>query len=457
MDKISVASFADICGGRLFHTKGNEIISHFCLNSKSILPNSLFIAVKGARVDGNNYVEDALANGSVAALTEKELSYPSVQVPNIIEAIAKYGAYRRDQFQGEVICVTGSNGKTSTKEFIAQVLEGNNDVLKSFGNKNTSYTSPALWHHVSDEHKYVIAELGMRSAGKIRNLAKVHRPTIAVITMIGSNHIEFFGSKEGIAHAKCELFEELDSSALAIYSADDSFHHIMEQKAGCAKKTFGFSENANCRVIGYRMINWKESEVMLEINKDKYHFTIPVAGKHQALNAAIAVLIAAELGLNVKECCEKLKYTKMPEMRMEHQMLSNGCTALIDAYNASPDSVCAAVKVLSESSVPGKKVVVLGDMLELGSYEKLGCEQVARSISEAFPDDVLLFGGQAEYIASGLVQLGYPAENIKKMDSIESISQYLFTLGDKDLVLLKASRSIGLPRAVEPLLSVGLV
>ncbi len=449
MGLLTIQSFAKLCGGCLHHIKQDTNIHDFVLNSKDVTEKSIFIAVKGAHVDGNDFSKEAIDNGAVAILTEQKIPYPSVVVENIVDALALLGKNIRNQMHCSVVGITGSNGKTSTKEFIYQALSSELNIIKSEGNKNTEYTSPLIWTKLQGNEDAVIAELAMRGFHQIEHLCKIHRPNIGVITMIGSNHTEKVGSMDGVAEAKSELLEALQKDDLAILPRDDVYYSFLRSKANCRVMTFGFSKGSDLRVLRYEILNHYLTEIEIELDQKRMKYQIPFMGKHQVLNASAALLVAHQMGVNIDKAMQSIKFTKLPGMRSEIVKLQNGIKCFLDVYNSSPDSVVAAIDVLNEVKQPGKKFAVLGDMYELGSYEKQACITIGEKIAKSCLDGIALYGLQSHHIAEYAWLNGYPREKVLIVSSMKEITEYILSLHPEDLILLKASRGVGLERAVE--------
>lgn len=447
MIHLTLSDFARRCGGELFAPEA--VISGFATDSREVVEGSLFLAIKGANVDGHEFAEQVTASGACAVLAERPLAVPHILVDNLVDALAKFGSSLRDEFAGVVVGVTGSAGKTTTKEFIAAALSPKGTVLKNRGNRNTEYTSPLIWADQNPGDWAAVVEMGMRGFDQIRHLAKIGRPNIAVITMIGTAHIEMVGSREGIARAKGEILEYVEPEGHAIFWAEDDFLSQLKGMAYSTVSTFGFSPEADCRITGYRAINWKSSLIEGLCDGARWSAELGILGRHHARNAAAGLLAAVRGGVKLDEAAAALSRADLPPMRMEAAEL-DGITYLIDAYNASPDSTSAALQALAEVPASGRRVAVLGEMKELGDYTERGHRLVGQSLAAAMPDACLLTGGPTSFIAEEAMKSGYPESRLTQLEAVdlEVVRRFLGRLTSGDVALIKGSRALGLETAL---------
>lgn len=421
----------------------------FALDNREVQSGQVFLAIRGANVDGHQYVGDAFAAGAVAAVCERPVEGPHLLVPNLVEALATFARSLREEFTGTVVGITGSNGKTSAKEFTAAALGAGLRVLKSPGNRNTEYTAPLLWQDAAG-HEVVVAELAMRGFNQIDHLARFTQPTIGLITMIGTAHIEMVGSREGIARAKGEIIPHIRYGGHLVLWAEDDFTPHFRTQSSVSISTFGTTTDADCRVIGYRALDWQRSEVIGEIFGTPWRAELTTIGKHQALNAAAGILVAHLAGVPVDAAAQALGTAQLPPMRMEI-LERGGLTLALDNYNASPDSTAAALRTLAEAPSQGRRVAVLGEMKELGEFSEIGHRLVGKAVAATAPDRVLFFGDQARIMMEEAVGLGFPSSQSEWTDDLAQVTQWLKGLAAGDAVLIKGSRALGLERALEDL------
>lgn len=439
--------------GRMRRCEG-QIVSGFAFDHREVLPGDLFIAVRGAKVDGHDYVGAAIERGAAAAVVETPGNYPSIEVENTVKALARLGLSYRKEFAGPVIGITGSNGKTTTKEFTAACLTSLGAVLKSEGNRNSEFSSPLTWTELNEDHKSAVIEMGMRGFGQIAHLCEISRPTIGIITMIGTAHLEKVGSRLGIVKAKSELLQALPSSGTAILPQDDPFLEEMKEYANCDIKTFGFSQDSDLQIIGYRSLSVDSSVSRMSYEGKVFDVTLDVVGRHNALNAASAILAASVVGVPVEESCNLIRFANLPPMRLQ-TIDWKGATLLLDAYNASPDSTIAALQVLAEIPCAGRRIAVIGEMKELGDMSELGHIAVGESLAQLGFDQAYLTGGETKHAEAAAIAKGYPAEKLIARESLDllDIENFLRQSQPGDIVLIKGSRALMLEKAIQALIA----
>lgn len=444
---MTLGDFAERAGARLVGTSPTIPYRGFCLDSRAAEPGTLFLAIVGRRSDGHDHAIEAFRKGAVAAVVERPVEGPHLLVDNLVGALSRFAASFRTQFHGPVIGITGSNGKTATKEFTAAACSPLGRVLKSPANHNTEYTAPLVWAELTPDTAAVVVEMGMRGAGQITHLCGFAKPTIGVVTMIGSAHLEMVGSREGIAAAKAELLGALPENGVSILWAEDDFIAYLRGKAPGPVRTFGFSPDAECRVLGYRALDWNRCLIRAHLDGRSFEADLPTVGRHQALNAAAAVLAAHSAGVEVEAAASALASAELPPLRMEVRPF-NGATILLDTYNASPDSTVAAVRTLAELPVTGRRFAVIGEMRELGDLTETGHRQVGRAIGEANLDGIVLFGEATRFVEAEAVRAGLDPGKISSVASLDDVRGFLRNLEPGDVALMKGSRSLEMESAV---------
>lgn len=440
---MKLSEFARRCGGKLDGDEG-EILG-FATDSREVEPGFLFIAIQGERVDGHHFVRLALENGAVASLVERRIGGPQIVVDSVEKALARFGRSVRDEFSGPVVGITGSNGKTTTKEFCAAALSPLGPVSKNVGNKNTQYTSPLLWEGLKPETASVVVEMGMRGFGQIAHLVEIARPTIAVVTVIGTAHIEKVGSREGILRAKSEIFGELPEGGVGVVWREDDFYAELVSNCPVRSVSFGASPEADVRVLGYRSDDWGRCTVRLGYAGDEAEVELPTFGRHQAMNAACAVLVAVEAGVNFADAVAALAGADLPGMRLEI-VRRDGVTVLVDTYNASPDSTVAALEALAQGPALGRRIAILGEMKELGDFTERGHRLVGSALARANVDLAMLTGGPTRFIYDEARAAGMKEEQLVSLDELDlgAVRSFLDGAVDGDTVLIKGSRALGL-------------
>jgi UDP-N-acetylmuramoyl-tripeptide--D-alanyl-D-alanine ligase len=446
---MNVRDFALRCGGEWIG-EGDPEIFGFATDSREVQPGYMFIAIKGDRVDGHDYVNVANDREACACLVMRDCGVPQILVEDIEIALARFGSSLRDEFAGPVVGITGSNGKTTTKEFIAAALSPLGAVLKNIGNKNTQYTSPLLWAGLTPETRSVVVEMGMRGFGQIAHLAAIAKPTIGVVTVIGTAHIEKVGSREGIFRAKGELLTALPSDGVAVIWREDDFYSELKAISACRVVCFGHGMDADCRVVGYRSDDWGRCTVRLGYKGAEAEVELPTFGRHQALNAACAVLVACEAGVEFSEAVAALAGADLPGMRLEI-VERDGVTVLVDTYNASPDSTVAALDALAQGPARGRRVAILGEMKELGDFTERGHRLVGQALARGNVDRALLTGGPTRFIYDEARSAGMRENQMVSCDELELgvVRVFLDECVAGDTVLIKGSRALALESVLE--------
>lgn len=447
--RLTLSELASRMGGALVGQDG--LVTGFATDNRQVQPGDLFICIQGEKVDGHAFALAARQAGAVGALASQAVEVPHILVSDVAEALGNLARSYRAAFAGPVIGITGSNGKTTTKELTAAAVAGLGPVLKTLGNRNAEYTAPLAWVGLLPSHRVAVVELAMRGLGQIAHLARFHQPTIGVITCIGTAHIEKVGSRAGIARAKGELLESLPAGGVSILWQEDDFFHDLLARVPGELRTFGFGPDAECQVLGVRMDGWERSIVRGSLDGVVFESPIPLIGRHQALNAAAAILAAHTAGVPVLAAAESLQQAELPPMRMEVVDV-RGAKLIVDAYNASPNSTVAALHTLLESPAR-RRFAVLGEMRELGDFSESGHKEVGLALAGTPIDGVLTTGGQASLIADTAVEHGFPPEHLTKLDALDhaAITAFLERLGEGDVALIKGSRALELERAIEPL------
>jgi UDP-N-acetylmuramoyl-tripeptide--D-alanyl-D-alanine ligase len=447
MRPISVEHLADIVGGELHGDNPNALVQGFATDSNGVKTGDAFLAIRGARVDGHEFVPQALQHGAITTVAEREVPGSHIRVPNLVDALARFGRNFRIQFNGPVVGITGSAGKTTTKEFVAAALSPLGPVLKTEGNRNSEYTAPLLWGDLTEEHRAVVVEMAMRGFDQIAHLAAFSQPTIGLITNIGYSHLEQVGSREGIARAKGELLEALPTDGQALLWAEDEFLDTLRPMATCPVRTFGFSEAADCRVVRYQPVDWQHCVVTGTLDGVEWEATLPAVGRHMAINAAAAVLTAQAAGVSPADAATALASVQLPPMRMEIRDL-NGATVMLDTYNAAPPSMIAAIETLAELPVAGKRRAVVGVMRELGEHAEAAHRMVGQALAEHRIDEICFVGEPMAWARQECLRAGLSESSLVSAADHSEIRAFLTASAPGDAVLVKGSRALELEKAL---------
>lgn len=421
-------------------------------DSRSLAAGELFIALRGEHFDGHDYVEAALERGACAAVVERGAyegrginAGPLLVVESALFALGRIAAQYRARFDLPVIGITGSAGKTTTKEMVAAVLGQRYNVLKTVGSENNEIGVPRTLLQLSSQHEAVVLELAARQEGDIRYLCSIAQPTLGVLLNIGTAHLEFFGSVEGVAKAKGELLEYLDESLTALINADDRVVCREVQRTKGRLLTFGFQCESKFRGEGLILDQEGCGHFLLH----NYSIDLQIPGKHNAYNALAAAAVGEELGVAPSQIQRALADFR-PVSRRSEVVHQNGVTIINDSYNANPSSMAAALDLLAEMDAKGgRKIALLGDMLELGPQSPELHADVGRRAAEVV-DVLLAVGPQSQHIVVAAQNAGL-AQACHFVDNAEVVSHLSAQLKADDLMLVKASRGMGLWKVLEQL------
>ncbi len=427
-------------------TSSSEILG-ISTDTRSLKPGELFVALRGEKFDGHQFLEQAIAKGAIAAIVDTGYSVVDPPLPLLVveDTLAAYQAiarWWRDQFQIPIIAVTGSVGKTTTKELIAAVLGTQGKVLKTQLNYNNEIGVPKTLLELTADHDYAVIEMAMRGAGQIALLAQIARPTIAMITNVGTAHIGLLGSEDAIARAKCELLAESPADAIAVLNYDNQ--RLMNTAATVwsgTTITYGFTGGDVCG----ELIN----SDTLTVNG--MQFPLPLAGRHNALNYLGALSVAKALNVSWEPLQQGLQVL-MPEGRAQRYQLNNDIVILDESYNAGLESMLAALELLSQT--PGKRrIAVLGTMKELGERSLEFHQQVGEKAKQLNLDGLFILADPAEAQAIATGASGLPViEMESSLDShphqaLAARLQAFVKPGDR--ILFKASHSVQLFKVLE--------
>lgn len=453
MEPLSITEITNAVAGEL-NKEVNITIDSISTDTRKLEPGDLFVALIGENFDAHNFLEQAFDQGAKAAIVDTEREYnidqPLIKVADTTRALQDLAAYYLQQFSVPVIAVTGSTGKTTTKDFIASVVGQRYKTLKTQGNFNNEIGLPLTLFRLDSSYQAVVLEMGMRGLGQIKRLTEIAPPDIGVVTNVGKTHIELLGSIDNIAQAKAELVQSLDSTGTAVLNADDKRVKKMAQVTAAEVIEYGIKNKADLRASQIKTLA-TEDKVSFELHaaNEKVSVTLPIPGEYNVYNALAAVAAALELGLELDEIKRGLSTVKLTEKRNQLLQTDDGVEIINDTYNANPTSVKAALKTLSQIA-SGRKIAVLGDMLELGSvaekeHYKLGAVIVAEGI-----DYLLTIGDLAAEIAQGAEDKGLDKSKIFTYNNKEGAQAKLKEIiAVDDTVLVKASRGMKLEEIVE--------
>jgi UDP-N-acetylmuramoyl-tripeptide--D-alanyl-D-alanine ligase len=441
------------CGGTLLGA-GVEA-RRVCTDSRSVIAGDLFVAIKGDRFDGHDYLAEVASLGAVGALVEasavgRNLPFPVVLVDNTRRALGRLaGSYRRD-FDPCVIAVGGSNGKTTTKELIATVLGQRLETLCSEASFNNDIGVPLTLLRLESRHQVAVCEVGTNHPGELAPLVRLVAPTIGVITSLGREHLEFFGDMDGVCREEGTLAELLPADGTLYFGADNAWGGDIPRRTQASVVRAGFSESCDWRLSNVRL-SLKGTRFTVSCPKPEWagEYRVPLLGEHQALNALYAIAIGTQLGLTRSEIQSGLDAAKPAPRRMELRQCG-GIQVLDDCYNANADSMIMALRTLAELPCKGSRVAVLGDMAELGAQAPEAHAETGRLAAQLNLGQLMVLGDMAAVTAAAAREAGL--HRVLEFGGIEAMSDALAKLARPgDLVLLKASRRMRLEQVADAL------
>ncbi|MFW6280952.1 MAG: UDP-N-acetylmuramoyl-tripeptide--D-alanyl-D-alanine ligase [Halanaerobium sp.] len=461
MKNISLKEIKKAASASLIRGDLNKNIKEIKIDSREIESGDLFIAIIGENQDGHIFLKSAVENGAAAVIVSREVELPEdvsiLKVNDTTRSLQDIAGYYRRKYKDlKVIAITGSAGKTTTKDMISAVLSEKFSTLKTEGNYNNHIGLPLTLLKLNGSEDFAVLEMGMSGFGEIKLLSEIALPDAGIITNVGAAHLEQLGSLENIAKAKKELVDSLDESAAAFLNYDNKFCRKMGSDFEGRIIYFGFEKGADLRVRDYKFNkNQLRQDFKLEYKNKFYDFYIKKPGKHNIYNALSAVGVGFEYNMEAEDIQKGLLEAEFTALRMETIRLDNQRVLINDCYNANPLSVRAAVDVLSD--FPGKrKIAVLASMLELGKESKAAHKNIGNYIYEKNIDILLTVGKKAEMIAAGAEDSGMNSKKIFSFNSNNEAAEFLMSESrEKDIILIKGSRANEMEKISEKLISKG--
>lgn len=452
--QMTAMEIAAACAGRILCGDPETVITSVSTDSRRIAPGALFVPIHGEKTDAHAYIPATFAAGAAATLTQNHTQMQDdhvwIAVPDTVEALRRIAAAYRSRFELPVVGVTGSVGKTTTKEMLALALSSQWNVMKTEGNQNSQVGLPLTMFRLDPEHEVAVVEMGMSDFGEMSRLAAIARPQYAVMTNIGVSHIGQLGTQENILAEKLHITDAFLPGSILFLNGDDRLLSSLRGRLpGVRKVWFGLSPQCDYRA---------ENVVR---DGDGMRFTavtpfgalpvsLPVPGEHNVRNALAGLAVTRELGGDLAAATAALSAYRPPAMRQQIHRTPRGLTVIDDSYNASPDAVFSSLEVLA--GFPGRRVAVLADMLELGSVERQAHEEVGRCAARAGVSLLVTVGERARWIASGAQGTEMPPECRSFSSNGEAIGFLSGVLSPGDTVLVKGSRGMRTDEIVKALL-----
>lgn len=450
MIQMTLAQMANLLG--LNTVSVDKEFQGLSIDTRTLQPGNLFIALPGSRVDGHDFIDKALQKGATAALVTHQIASPLPQfiVPDPVAALGTLAATWRQQYNIPIVAVTGSNGKTTLKNMISSIMVAacqNQDmhVLATHGTFNNHLGLPLTLARLNKQHRYAVIELGMSNFGEIEYLTNLTKPSVAVITNAAAAHLEGVGDIAGVARAKGEIFSGLSSSGMAILNRDDAFYTFWRELIKHRHYlTFGFHPDADVSVISQEH-NAQQQAITIRTGQGNITLNLALLGKHNILNTLAAIATALSIGIDLEAIKLGIEKVKPAPGRLQLHSLANGVNIIDDTYNANPFSLQAAINTLATFS--GKKMLVLGDMKGLGQDAEALHQAAAEAIRAAGIDYLFTYGELSATTAQAFGDNAYHFNDQKKL--IDALKPFL---ASQITILIKGSRAMQMEKVVAELI-----
>lgn len=457
---INVKKILEITNGELTFGDENIVCENFCRDTRTINKDDIYLGIKGENFNGSNFYLDALEKGAkVCILQDVEVDIEKikkfdniaiVKVNNVAYSLQEIAEYKRTLYKIPVVGITGSVGKTSTKDIVASVMSRKYKVLKTQGNLNNQIGLPLTILELKD-HEALVIEMGMGNLGEIRNLTKIAKPDVAIITNVGTSHIGNLGSRENILKAKLEIIEGLNENGTLIINNDNDLLHKWNKENKMSNViTFGIDEESKFMAKNIKL-NENSSNYDIELDGKIYNMQINIGGKHFVYNSLCAISVGKIFGISIDEIKKGIENFELTKSRMEILKKDN-ITIINDCYNASLDSMKASIEYL-KAQKGNRKIVILGDMLELGKFSKELHESVGKIVAENKLDTLITVGEESKYIAKNAINNGMDEKDVFEFENnSNAIEKIKSLMKDEDIILVKASNGMNFKQIVEAIM-----
>ncbi len=465
MENCKIRELIKAISGKIIQGDQDCLINRISIDSRTLIPGDLFFAIIGLNFDGHDFIIEAFRKGAIGAIVCKgkntllqneqiDKNKIIIKVEDTLSALQDWSKHYKDKFNTFNICVTGSNGKTTTKEIIAHILSQEFPLLKTSGNYNNEIGIPLTLLQLNKSHKILVAEMGMRGLGEIKTLTNFIPPDLAVITNIGEAHIGLLGSKDNIFKAKSELLQSLDKDGIAIINRDDPyFLKTLEIVKDKKVYTFGIENRSDIMARNVRMVSDKGMRFSLEVQDSKSReIYFPLLGRYNIYNALAALAVAFALGIELDLIERGLSSFKSLDMHMQLNNFYNDIKILNDSYNASPLSVKSALETLAEAAQNNRKIAILGDMLELGEKTDFYHREIGKEVAKLSIDTLITVGQGGKIIAQSSKEEGMAEKRVfsfEKNEKINLAKKLLSLTKPGDFILLKGSREMKMEEILE--------
>ncbi len=450
MPSLTFSQLAEMIGGRVVQG-GDAVSTSVIIDSREIKPGAVFFAIKGERLDGHQFVAQALEKGAVGAVVSElpeNVDKPLIQVGDTTRALQKLASSIRDRYDVTLIGITGSAGKTTTKEMIATLIGSERRVHKSWGNFNNQIGAPLCLDNMPDDAQVVVSEMGMNHAGEIAEIAGLMRPHIGVYTNIAPVHIENFANGiEGVAAAKRELLENVVPGGTVVVNNDNELVVRISKDFEGKRVTYGVANAADYRAANIRERGLLGTHFTLEAEGGTRELELVLPGRHNLDNLLAAIATARAAGISWEGIERGIREVK-PAYHRGIIVPFRGARIYDDTYNSNPYALARTLELMAQAEVEGRRIAVIGDMLELGEQEL----QFHRDAGKGIPKSVSVVvgvGKRSKALLEGAREAGFPEDALHHFDTAEQAGEFLKNeVRSGDLVLIKGSRGVGLDKAV---------
>jgi UDP-N-acetylmuramoyl-tripeptide--D-alanyl-D-alanine ligase len=457
-DGIALSEVVAFTGGQEVVGLGERVFPRVSTDSRTVDEGDLFVALRGERFDGHRFVESALERGARGALVEvapseealRKYDAAVVVAPDSLRALGDLAAGWRRRFPSPVGVLTGSNGKTTTKEMTMAILRLCFSCLWSPGNFNNRIGLPLTLLMLKPEHERVVLEMGMNEPGEIRELTRIAQPQVGALLNVGPAHLERFASVEAVAEAKGEMLEVMPRESVFVYNRDDPRVRALAERWEGPRTSFGFSTEASIRLIDAQE-SGSAQKIRISVHGSEVATEIHLPGRHNLTNALAAVALSSALGATPEAVEEGLARFQTMQGRFSVRMYED-FTIVDDSYNANPASMGSALETLREVSGDADRILVLGDMLELGAFSEEAHRELGRKAARTGPALLCVTGDYSRWVVQGAGEEGVPEERIVLFEDVKTVAQEILArMKGGEWVLIKGSRGMALERVVEEL------
>lgn len=452
MNATPLSQIAAWAEGRVFGASSAAMVSTICTDSRALESGCLFVALRGDNFDGHQFVIEAARRGAAGAMVEQiptgvPVSFPIIEVRDALAGLQALGRNYRSSLTVRVVGITGSNGKTSSKDITGAVLSRRFRTAKTSGNLNNHIGVPLTLLQLDSSHEVAVVEMGMNHAGEIAPLARMAQPDVAIITNIGMAHIEYLGSRDAIAREKSVLAEAVKANGTVILNADDDFTPSIAGRCEGRVITAGL-QRGDVRGLDLEVVE-QGTRFRIEADGRTLAAELPVPGEHMVRNALLGVAAGLALGVTLEECVEGLASLQLSKGRLQSKRIG-GLLVMDDSYNANPDSMTAGLATLAQMPGDGRRIAVLGRMGELGAEAERGHRRVGETAGYLGLACVITVGAEARWIAEAAHESG--VRTVVPVNSTEEAAKVLQEFSrEGDIALVKGSRSARMERVLQAL------